>query len=182
MMQRGRRLRPMLTIAFATSAAISALLALLTIALWIDSHWFARSVVRRPPPQQYMSIESDSGRVVLTIAELRGGSAGFGTPSGSHEGSLLGLEFCTYIPTPARNHFVWQTQQDASILWRCFEAAIPHWLLALTCSCITGVCCLLPYRRRERRRAANCCTQCGYDLRATPSRCPECGQVPSAIA
>jgi hypothetical protein len=51
---------------------------------------------------------------------------------------------------------------------------IPYWMLAAA----TGV---LPGRRyfreaRRRRRLTNtCCGACGYDLRATPDRCPECG-------
>ena len=61
---------------------------------------------------------------------------------------------------------------------RTFEIAVPY--CALLLACIPGLLTLLRVWRRRRRLQQGLCTICGYDLRASPERCPECGTPVSA--
>jgi hypothetical protein len=56
------------------------------------------------------------------------------------------------------------------------DARVMSLLLTIPTLRVLG-CCWSSWRTRRRLRAG-LCQYCGYDLRATPDRCPECGQVP----
>ncbi len=62
------------------------------------------------------------------------------------------------------------------------NVAIPFWMLLVASGGLPLAC--LVWRRRSRlmalRREAGLCVTCGYDLRASGERCPECGAEISA--
>jgi hypothetical protein len=57
---------------------------------------------------------------------------------------------------------------------RAFELHIPFWF-PLLISLAIPTWLTLRHRRRLARTASRLCPTCGYVLRATPDRCPECG-------
>ena len=59
--------------------------------------------------------------------------------------------------------------------------AIPYWFVALLAAALASWL-LRRWRTAVRRRRTNACPTCGYDLRATPDRCPECGTKPQPAA
>ncbi len=67
--------------------------------------------------------------------------------------------------------------RDGTLITRRRILFIPHWWFLI----VLGI---LPIQWLRRRRTSagwpGRCVQCGYDLRATPDRCPECGAVPNA--
>ena len=81
---------------------------------------------------------------------------------------ILGFEYGVTNPTP-------RTRDLLQSRW----VAVPLWLLAL-CTVWLPLLRWRKWRRVGRARAQRHCIACGYDLRATPERCPECGAAAAA--
>ena len=54
--------------------------------------------------------------------------------------------------------------------------SVPLWIPSVV-FLVLGLSCMVPpaYRRRKRKKLG-LCVKCGYDLRASKDRCPECGE------
>ena len=55
---------------------------------------------------------------------------------------------------------------------------IPYWFV-ICLFAMSPLFWVVKQSRRQRRRTRGLCPTCGYDIRATPHRCPECGSVPT---
>jgi hypothetical protein len=110
----------------------------------------------------------------------------------AHDGRAIGIGHSAWrkyplSEDPLKFGFGYQNRlytepEDKSFNYREHWAlVVPHWFVFT----MVSLPCILYMRRlfrRMRRRARGCCEKCGYDLRATPGKCPECGGASKAAS
>jgi hypothetical protein len=121
----------------------------------------------------WMHVSAESGRITLTAYReqrwqftRRGFAAESGTsrlnsswrPKLTHR--FLGVE--------------WDRRFDGKASHTTWTLVVPHAYLLILTAMLPAIRCLQSARRKRRIRAGFC-ARCGYDLRATPNLCPECG-------
>ena len=168
-------------------SALSLLLCTATVVLWVRSYFsydvlHHGSGVYRSGPELAVRdwyIEAADGSLDVKRYEAR---AGFGpisnVPAAGWQWIVANRRF-VWRPQSQRLGFAFHAERWPAtginyhriLLLRC-----PSWALVTT----TALGAFLPYlcvrhATVRLRRADRLCVHCGYDLRATPHRCPECG-------
>jgi hypothetical protein len=165
-------------------SALSLLVFLAAVVLWVRSY-FVGDVIgfensAHPPEVNEWFVRSNYGSLYLARNEFQP------SPSRRHLYPLVWIShapnrgLCGPVSRPA--YFILgpfsigRTEGHSAF-------TLPHWSLAA----LTAIAPLIWFNRfnrwrRTRRRVLNrLCIRCGYDLRATPGRCPECGHVGPAV-
>lgn len=192
------------------ACGLSAVVLVATLAIWVRSYWAGDSieylrVERWPGPTILVDghPEQQPGESGYDGVQLRFGHGQVGVgwsrsfnimPSGVDPG----WQHVAIAPEPvippslppawlSRHGFAAQQfksgfgPRQSTVTW---AVAAPCWFIALL-SAIAPAVWLRGYAKRRRRRvraARNQCVACGYDLKASPERCPECGApVPAAL-
>jgi hypothetical protein len=138
--------------------------------------------------EQNMTPPNAAGSFVLDATRFGGMTVKWGRPpmnasmgfdpTGMAANRVLGFGVFTGIPG-----FILQDSSGASVRvhTKVTVATTPYWPLIVIFSILPGIWWSM--RRRDRaRRQLGLCDVCGYDLRATPERCPECGTVPAVTS
>ena len=178
---------------FTLASALSLLLCAAACGLWAQSHasgigWHSTRLVKDPDwPRRhtsrfYLSWNGLGGWGYAsgswpwdTIRQSAGGAAWYDTCE------ALALHPASQPDWAARPWaavgFGWGTARDDRSWCRYGWVRAPYWLVTLATALMPATWAVRRARRRRSRsrRAHGLCPACGYDLRATPDRCPECG-------
>jgi hypothetical protein len=154
----------------------SLLLFLATAGLWVRSYWRADKVdwTRSFDPlrnRPFIGLGSSRGRLTIHFGAFAAGERSRFVKSG--------WDWDTYAHSPipvsnVANRWGFGVRSGANLFGRRGVVVFPAWLTVAVFAALPLVRGASFVRRRRRLREGHC-EHCGYDLRATPERCPECG-------
>jgi hypothetical protein len=149
---------------FNLAAAVSLLMMVAVVALWVRSYWICDGLTQVWSEKYCLAVLTSRGRAHFSWAAREQANTPvspyrvirFSTPADEYDGPIL--PFAHDSPPDNPGHVM-----------------VPHWLAAICFAIVAAYWFLNSRSRRNRRRKLGLCVRCGYDLRATPDRCPECG-------
>jgi len=181
-------MRPAVKRRLATLAvAVSLMLCVLTVGLWVRSYWVWDQLVctlrLQQQPKLIKRTELNSNRGSLRLSRQSIGlwsrqpnlppvgrsqwqlasTASYGDSNAGITGFMCRID---------------RTEAFESGLPRNFAIVLPLWIPALAFGAFPVALASRRLHSRIKKRA-RACAGCGYDLRATPERCPECGAAPA---
>ena len=178
-----------------SAIVLSLLLTIASSFFWIRSYWTCDWLTycrTRQGPYQYpihrsAMLRSTDGHIVIAVGPYSWEAinpAALSIPEGfnwSRRQTYHGWE-------EWNNHIVWHRfgfqYINSRKNWPIGPVAVrgvqfPYWSATIAFA-LAPLLALSSYLRHRNRRTSNACPTCGYDMRATPQRCPECG-TPSSL-
>jgi hypothetical protein len=161
---------------FACSSLLSLLLLVLVCALWMRSYW-ARELIALQTDRFVLALHNGRGCAALTCAT---GTLNLRVNGGSGKTVYYERAIVPFSPVKAPLGMTYNSFPVSNSKWAGTMriAGAAHWFLA-TLTTVPPLVWLVRRLRRGSHQLVGHCTKCGYDLRATPDRCPECGAVPA---
>ena len=152
-------------------------------ALWIRSYLRydrVRYIGPEDEQRRYLCITLDSLRGAFSVSFVEYRDVVVNDRSTGYTGVKLetnpAYRYVRSRPDWGLARFDWTREEldRVELEWTSVKGELPYWCPWLASGLPLAVAHGLR-RRRMGRRGAGCCLRCGYDLRASPDRCPECG-------
>jgi hypothetical protein len=166
-----------------TFASLSLTLCVATVGLWVRSYSAQDIIIRDSATPVRHVVAATRGRLIgaqfRVVQSYQHGSRPLPLePEWSYKSGAPQSGFSLVNPTTNKQFAGFAYQRGvAELVWDCRIITVPLWAIALGFSLLPTIC-LRPFHRRP---PPGRCAKCGYDLRATPLCCPECGTEPAVF-
>jgi hypothetical protein len=171
--------RPVLRILLNAATVLSLVLCVGAMAAWVRSYRASDLIWWPLPNQGLLSITTHRGGLLTKVLTSVGPSQ-FSPPLEAGWQRYEPVRYTDAVDSQDtfvnRLGFALDDRATSSFSMRLL--ACPYWFIMLLTATLPAARLVGWQRRRRARRlrmGPGCCQHCGYDCRATPDRCPECG-------